>query len=153
MTSLRKWCFCFLSLSRTILYYLNMNWIWHTKLCWTLHELLWSLSLTVTLISARIHTNDLTRHPCTHLRFCLIPCRNTYSPLFLHSLSLTIRHTHPPTHTIYCLSSYRDSYSGLGLQPGSRSKSEFYYTLNGSSVDHPAQSKAKSTWYIDEGNQ
>uniref|UniRef100_A0A671LTQ0 Ubiquitin carboxyl-terminal hydrolase CYLD n=1 Tax=Sinocyclocheilus anshuiensis TaxID=1608454 RepID=A0A671LTQ0_9TELE len=38
----------------------------------------------------------------------------------------------------------------LGLQPGSRSKSEFYYTLNGSSVDHPAQSKAKSTWYIDE---
>uniref|UniRef100_A0A8C1R7C0 ubiquitinyl hydrolase 1 n=1 Tax=Cyprinus carpio TaxID=7962 RepID=A0A8C1R7C0_CYPCA len=39
---------------------------------------------------------------------------------------------------------------GLGLQPGSRSKSEFYYTLNGSSADHPAQSKAKSTWYIDE---
>ncbi|XP_059387981.1 ubiquitin carboxyl-terminal hydrolase CYLD-like isoform X1 [Carassius carassius] len=39
---------------------------------------------------------------------------------------------------------------GLGLQPGSRSKSEFYYTLNGSSVDHPAQSKAKGTWYIDE---
>uniref|UniRef100_A0A8C1DW54 Ubiquitin carboxyl-terminal hydrolase CYLD n=1 Tax=Cyprinus carpio carpio TaxID=630221 RepID=A0A8C1DW54_CYPCA len=36
------------------------------------------------------------------------------------------------------------------LQPGSRSKSEFYYTLNGSSADHPAQSKAKSTWYIDE---
>uniref|UniRef100_A0A8B9HJ93 Ubiquitin carboxyl-terminal hydrolase CYLD n=1 Tax=Astyanax mexicanus TaxID=7994 RepID=A0A8B9HJ93_ASTMX len=31
-----------------------------------------------------------------------------------------------------------------------RSKSEFYYTLNGSSVDHPAQSKSKSTWYIDE---
>ncbi|XP_051569761.1 ubiquitin carboxyl-terminal hydrolase CYLD-like isoform X2 [Myxocyprinus asiaticus] len=39
---------------------------------------------------------------------------------------------------------------GLGLQTGSRSKSEFYYTLNGSSVDHPAQSKAKSSWYIDE---
>uniref|UniRef100_A0A8C2EUU0 Ubiquitin carboxyl-terminal hydrolase CYLD n=1 Tax=Cyprinus carpio TaxID=7962 RepID=A0A8C2EUU0_CYPCA len=39
---------------------------------------------------------------------------------------------------------------GLGLQPGNRSKSEFYYTLNGSSADHPAQSKAKSTWYIDE---
>uniref|UniRef100_A0A8C2ETY9 Ubiquitin carboxyl-terminal hydrolase CYLD n=1 Tax=Cyprinus carpio TaxID=7962 RepID=A0A8C2ETY9_CYPCA len=36
------------------------------------------------------------------------------------------------------------------LQPGNRSKSEFYYTLNGSSADHPAQSKAKSTWYIDE---
>uniref|UniRef100_A0AAY4EYC8 Ubiquitin carboxyl-terminal hydrolase CYLD n=1 Tax=Denticeps clupeoides TaxID=299321 RepID=A0AAY4EYC8_9TELE len=39
-----------------------------------------------------------------------------------------------------------------GLQCGTRSKSEFYYTLNGSSVDHPAQSKSKSTWYIDEGN-
>ncbi|XP_072527128.1 ubiquitin carboxyl-terminal hydrolase CYLD isoform X1 [Salminus brasiliensis] len=39
---------------------------------------------------------------------------------------------------------------GLGLQAASRSKSEFYYTLNGSSVDHPAQSKSKSTWYIDE---
>uniref|UniRef100_A0A8C6T5T3 Ubiquitin carboxyl-terminal hydrolase CYLD n=1 Tax=Neogobius melanostomus TaxID=47308 RepID=A0A8C6T5T3_9GOBI len=35
-------------------------------------------------------------------------------------------------------------------QCGSRSKSEFYYTLNGSSVDPPAQSKSKSTWYIDE---
>uniref|UniRef100_A0A7N9AQN6 Ubiquitin carboxyl-terminal hydrolase CYLD n=1 Tax=Mastacembelus armatus TaxID=205130 RepID=A0A7N9AQN6_9TELE len=33
---------------------------------------------------------------------------------------------------------------------GSRSKSEFYYTLNGSSVDPPVQSKSKSTWYIDE---
>uniref|UniRef100_A0A673XUH0 ubiquitinyl hydrolase 1 n=1 Tax=Salmo trutta TaxID=8032 RepID=A0A673XUH0_SALTR len=31
-----------------------------------------------------------------------------------------------------------------------RSKSEFYYTLNGSSVDHPVQAKSKSTWYIDE---
>ncbi|KAK7913496.1 hypothetical protein WMY93_013707 [Mugilogobius chulae] len=39
---------------------------------------------------------------------------------------------------------------GLGHQCGSRSKSEFYYTLNGSSVDPPAQSKSKSTWYIDE---
>ncbi|XP_055777509.1 ubiquitin carboxyl-terminal hydrolase CYLD-like isoform X1 [Salvelinus fontinalis] len=39
---------------------------------------------------------------------------------------------------------------GLGLQCGSRSKSELYYTLNGSSVDHPVQSKSKSTWYIDE---
>ncbi|KAG7473477.1 hypothetical protein MATL_G00096330 [Megalops atlanticus] len=39
---------------------------------------------------------------------------------------------------------------GLGLQCGNRSKSEFYYTLNGSSVDHPPQSKSKSTWYIDE---
>uniref|UniRef100_A0A4W4HJL5 Ubiquitin carboxyl-terminal hydrolase CYLD n=1 Tax=Electrophorus electricus TaxID=8005 RepID=A0A4W4HJL5_ELEEL len=38
----------------------------------------------------------------------------------------------------------------LGLQAASRSKSEFYYTLNGSSVDPPVQSKSKSTWYIDE---
>lgn len=42
-------------------------------------------------------------------------------------------------------------FTGLGHQSGSRSKSEFYYTLNGSSVDPPAQSKSKSTWYIDEG--
>ncbi|XP_006641476.1 ubiquitin carboxyl-terminal hydrolase CYLD isoform X2 [Lepisosteus oculatus] len=39
---------------------------------------------------------------------------------------------------------------GLGPQSGNRSRSEFYYTLNGSSVDHPPQSKSKSTWYIDE---
>ncbi|XP_006780541.1 ubiquitin carboxyl-terminal hydrolase CYLD [Neolamprologus brichardi] len=39
---------------------------------------------------------------------------------------------------------------GLGHQCGSRSKSEFYYTLNGSSLDPPAQPKSKSTWYIDE---
>uniref|UniRef100_A0A8C8FJJ2 Ubiquitin carboxyl-terminal hydrolase CYLD n=1 Tax=Oncorhynchus tshawytscha TaxID=74940 RepID=A0A8C8FJJ2_ONCTS len=31
-----------------------------------------------------------------------------------------------------------------------RSKSELYYTLNGSSVDHPVHAKSKSTWYIDE---
>uniref|UniRef100_A0A4W5N3L1 Ubiquitin carboxyl-terminal hydrolase CYLD n=1 Tax=Hucho hucho TaxID=62062 RepID=A0A4W5N3L1_9TELE len=31
-----------------------------------------------------------------------------------------------------------------------RSKSEFYYTLNGSSFDHPVQAKSKNTWYIDE---
>ncbi|TST35096.1 Ubiquitin carboxyl-terminal hydrolase CYLD [Bagarius yarrelli] len=43
-----------------------------------------------------------------------------------------------------------DVMPGLGLQSASRSKSEFYYTLNGSSVDHPTQSKSKSTWYIDE---
>lgn len=41
--------------------------------------------------------------------------------------------------------------TGLGHQSGCRSKSEFYYTLNGSSVDPPVQSKSKSTWYIDEG--
>uniref|UniRef100_A0A3Q2GPW0 Ubiquitin carboxyl-terminal hydrolase CYLD n=1 Tax=Cyprinodon variegatus TaxID=28743 RepID=A0A3Q2GPW0_CYPVA len=39
---------------------------------------------------------------------------------------------------------------GLAHQCGSRSKSEFYYTLNGSSLDPPAQPKSKSTWYIDE---
>lgn len=43
-------------------------------------------------------------------------------------------------------------FPGLAHQCGSRSKSEFYYTLNGSSVDPPVQSKSKSTWYIDEGN-
>ncbi|XP_062326729.1 ubiquitin carboxyl-terminal hydrolase CYLD isoform X2 [Osmerus eperlanus] len=43
-----------------------------------------------------------------------------------------------------------DVMPGLGHQCGTRSKSEFYYTLNGSSVDPPAQSKSKSTWYIDE---
>ncbi len=42
-------------------------------------------------------------------------------------------------------------FTGLGHQCGSRSKSEFYYTLNGSSVDPPVQSKSKTTWYIDEG--
>lgn len=44
-------------------------------------------------------------------------------------------------------------FTGLGHQCASRSKSEFYYTLNGSSVDPPAQSKSKSTWYIDEGKE
>ncbi|XP_053721621.1 ubiquitin carboxyl-terminal hydrolase CYLD isoform X3 [Synchiropus splendidus] len=39
---------------------------------------------------------------------------------------------------------------GLSHQCSSRSKSEFYYTLNGSSVDPPIQPKSKSTWYIDE---
>ena len=44
-------------------------------------------------------------------------------------------------------------FAGLGHQCGSRSKSEFYYTLNGSSVDTPCQPKSKSTWYIDEGKR
>uniref|UniRef100_A0A8C5E0W4 Ubiquitin carboxyl-terminal hydrolase CYLD n=1 Tax=Gouania willdenowi TaxID=441366 RepID=A0A8C5E0W4_GOUWI len=39
---------------------------------------------------------------------------------------------------------------GLGHQCGSRSKSDFYYTLNGSSLEPPPQPKSKSTWYIDE---
>ncbi|XP_041917324.1 ubiquitin carboxyl-terminal hydrolase CYLD isoform X2 [Alosa sapidissima] len=64
----------------------------------------------------------------------------------------------PPKHSFASRGSSSDKSSGqskpkskgLGLQCGSRSKSEFYYTLNGSSIDHPAQSKSKSTWYIDE---
>ncbi|KAK7795171.1 hypothetical protein U0070_020488, partial [Myodes glareolus] len=34
--------------------------------------------------------------------------------------------------------------------PGSRSRSELFYTLNGSSVDSQQQSKSKNQWYIDE---
>ncbi|KAJ3594206.1 hypothetical protein NHX12_006537 [Muraenolepis orangiensis] len=44
----------------------------------------------------------------------------------------------------------RPKSKGLGHQCSSRSKSEFYYTLNGSSADPPCQPKSKSTWYIDE---
>ncbi|XP_041077888.1 ubiquitin carboxyl-terminal hydrolase CYLD-like isoform X1 [Polyodon spathula] len=39
---------------------------------------------------------------------------------------------------------------GITSQSGSRSRSAFYYTLNGSTIDHQPQSKSKSTWYIDE---
>lgn len=65
--------------------------------------------------------------------------------------------THPYTHILLisvCVFFFFHVlvlFTGLGHQCGSRSKSEFYYTLNGSSVDPPAQSKSKSTWYIDEG--
>ncbi|XP_041489662.1 LOW QUALITY PROTEIN: ubiquitin carboxyl-terminal hydrolase CYLD-like [Microtus oregoni] len=34
--------------------------------------------------------------------------------------------------------------------PGSRSSSELFYTLSGSSVDSQRQSKSKNSWYIDE---
>ncbi|XP_061450705.1 ubiquitin carboxyl-terminal hydrolase CYLD isoform X2 [Rhineura floridana] len=34
--------------------------------------------------------------------------------------------------------------------PGNRNRSEFFYTLNGSSVDSQLQAKSKNTWYIDE---
>uniref|UniRef100_A0A452TI64 Ubiquitin carboxyl-terminal hydrolase CYLD n=1 Tax=Ursus maritimus TaxID=29073 RepID=A0A452TI64_URSMA len=34
--------------------------------------------------------------------------------------------------------------------PGNRNRSEFFYNLNGSSVDSQPQSKSKNTWYIDE---
>ncbi|XP_019353046.1 ubiquitin carboxyl-terminal hydrolase CYLD isoform X2 [Alligator mississippiensis] len=35
-------------------------------------------------------------------------------------------------------------------EPGNRSRSEVFYTLNGSSVDSQPQSKSKNPWYIDE---
>lgn len=54
---------------------------------------------------------------------------------------------------IYFSLHLRVLFAGLGHQCGSRSKSEFYYTLNGSSVDPPCQPKSKSTWYIDEGKR
>uniref|UniRef100_A0A8D0G4Z1 Ubiquitin carboxyl-terminal hydrolase CYLD n=1 Tax=Sphenodon punctatus TaxID=8508 RepID=A0A8D0G4Z1_SPHPU len=40
--------------------------------------------------------------------------------------------------------------SGTTSEPGNRSRSEFFYTLNGSSVDSQLQAKSKNTWYIDE---
>ncbi|XP_078236579.1 ubiquitin carboxyl-terminal hydrolase CYLD isoform X2 [Pogona vitticeps] len=40
--------------------------------------------------------------------------------------------------------------TGALPDPGSRSRSEFFYTLNGSSVDSQPQMKSKNTWYIDE---
>ncbi|XP_058701776.1 ubiquitin carboxyl-terminal hydrolase CYLD isoform X2 [Poecile atricapillus] len=39
---------------------------------------------------------------------------------------------------------------GSTSEPGNRSRSEVFYTLNGSSVDSQPQTKAKSPWYIDE---
>ncbi|MGH0137198.1 UNVERIFIED_CONTAM: hypothetical protein FKN15_063304 [Acipenser sinensis] len=43
-----------------------------------------------------------------------------------------------------------DVIPGITSQSGSRSRSAFYYTLNGSTIDQQPQSKSKSTWYIDE---
>uniref|UniRef100_A0A8C7BJE3 Ubiquitin carboxyl-terminal hydrolase CYLD n=1 Tax=Neovison vison TaxID=452646 RepID=A0A8C7BJE3_NEOVI len=40
--------------------------------------------------------------------------------------------------------------TGSTSDPGNRNRSEFFYTLNGSSVDSQPQSKSKNTWYIDE---
>ncbi|XP_057609517.1 ubiquitin carboxyl-terminal hydrolase CYLD isoform X2 [Chionomys nivalis] len=40
--------------------------------------------------------------------------------------------------------------TGSTSDPGSRSRSELFYTLNGSSVDSQQQSKSKNPWYIDE---
>lgn len=41
---------------------------------------------------------------------------------------------------------------GSTSDPGSRNRSELFYTLNGSSVDSQLPPKSKNTWYIDEGN-
>ncbi|XP_038609589.1 ubiquitin carboxyl-terminal hydrolase CYLD isoform X2 [Tachyglossus aculeatus] len=43
-----------------------------------------------------------------------------------------------------------DIIPGSTSDPGSRSRSELFYNLNGSSVDSQPQTKPKSTWYIDE---
>uniref|UniRef100_A0A8C8VUP4 Ubiquitin carboxyl-terminal hydrolase CYLD n=1 Tax=Peromyscus maniculatus bairdii TaxID=230844 RepID=A0A8C8VUP4_PERMB len=40
--------------------------------------------------------------------------------------------------------------TGSTSDPGSRSRSELFYNLNGSSVDSQQQSKSKNPWYIDE---
>ncbi|XP_067406906.1 ubiquitin carboxyl-terminal hydrolase CYLD isoform X2 [Emydura macquarii macquarii] len=40
--------------------------------------------------------------------------------------------------------------TGSTSEPGNRNRSEFFYTLNGSSVDSQPQTKSKNTWYIDE---
>ncbi|XP_060110009.1 ubiquitin carboxyl-terminal hydrolase CYLD isoform X1 [Heteronotia binoei] len=40
--------------------------------------------------------------------------------------------------------------TGAPSDPGSRNRSEFFYALNGSSVDSQPQTKSKNTWYIDE---
>lgn len=42
--------------------------------------------------------------------------------------------------------------TGSTSDPGSRNRSELFYTLNGSSVDSQLPPKSKNTWYIDEGN-
>ncbi|KAM4767523.1 ubiquitin carboxyl-terminal hydrolase CYLD isoform 3-T5 [Cyanocitta cristata] len=39
---------------------------------------------------------------------------------------------------------------GSTSEPGNRSRSEVFYTLNGSSVDSQPQTKTKPPWYIDE---
>ncbi|XP_056356639.1 ubiquitin carboxyl-terminal hydrolase CYLD isoform X3 [Oenanthe melanoleuca] len=42
---------------------------------------------------------------------------------------------------------------GSTSEPGNRSRSEVFYTLNGSSVDSQPQTKTKSPWYIDEATE
>ncbi|XP_064414615.1 ubiquitin carboxyl-terminal hydrolase CYLD isoform X1 [Latimeria chalumnae] len=43
-----------------------------------------------------------------------------------------------------------DIIPGLTSQPGNRSRSEFYYTINGTSNDFQQQTKLKNTWFVDE---
>lgn len=45
------------------------------------------------------------------------------------------------------------SLPGSTSEPGSRNRSEVFYTLNGSSIDSQPQTKPKPPWYIDEGNE
>ncbi|XP_053305531.1 ubiquitin carboxyl-terminal hydrolase CYLD isoform X3 [Spea bombifrons] len=43
--------------------------------------------------------------------------------------------------------------AGSTSDSGSRSRSEFFYTLNGSSLETPHPSKSKSSWYMEEGTR
>ncbi|XP_053555489.1 ubiquitin carboxyl-terminal hydrolase CYLD isoform X2 [Bombina bombina] len=43
--------------------------------------------------------------------------------------------------------------TGSTSESGSRNRSEFFYTLNGSSVETQLQPKAKSNWYIDDARE
>ncbi|XP_063294060.1 ubiquitin carboxyl-terminal hydrolase CYLD isoform X3 [Pelobates fuscus] len=43
--------------------------------------------------------------------------------------------------------------AGSTSDSGSRNRSEFFYTLNGSSGETPHQQKTKNTWYIEEGSR
>ncbi|CAH2324674.1 ubiquitin carboxyl-terminal hydrolase CYLD isoform X1 [Pelobates cultripes] len=43
--------------------------------------------------------------------------------------------------------------AGSTSDSGSRNRSEFFYTLNGSSGEPPHQQKTKNTWYIEEGSR
>lgn len=42
---------------------------------------------------------------------------------------------------------------GSTSEPGNRSRSEVFYTLNGSSIDSQPQTKTKPPWYIDEATE
>ncbi|XP_063801387.1 ubiquitin carboxyl-terminal hydrolase CYLD isoform X2 [Pseudophryne corroboree] len=44
-------------------------------------------------------------------------------------------------------------HSGSTSESGSRNRSEFFYTLNGSSAETPHQPKTKTSWYMDEARE